>query len=280
MRIRIGASSLWTKVLAVLLVSLVSACGKPSVAPAASPAESKPAASASAPAASAAAPAPAVAANTPPAVFDENFLKNEPKHYSQFREEVVIRYYFKDKRNGFFLDVGCAEWQLESSTYYLESVLGWKGIGIDARKELAKDYAEHRPGTRFFNFLVTDHSGTEDPFYLTGRLSSGNKDHLEQFGVKDAKPEEVEVPSITLNDLLAHEKVPHIDFINMDIEGFEPAALAGFDIDRYQPTLVDIEAAPKTRDAIMKYFTDHGYRRMDEFDKVDNVNWYFEKKKP
>jgi hypothetical protein len=89
----------------------------------------------------------------------------------------------------------------------------------------------------------------------------------------------VEVPSITLDDLLAREKVDHIDFMNMDIEGFEPPALAGFDIDRYQPVLVCIESAPKTRAPILEYFARHGYRRMDEYLPYDSVNWYFEKKR-
>lgn len=211
-------------------------------------------------------------------VFDQAFLAKEPKKYSQFREEVMIRYYFKDKRDGFFLDVGSAEWKDNSNTYYLENELGWKGIAIDARGELAADYATNRPGTKFFSYLVTDRSGTTEKLFQAGGLSSGSKENIQQFnGLKDFQPLVAEVQSITLNDLLAREKVEHIDFMSMDIEGFEPPALAGFDIDRYSPTLVCIEAAPRTREAIRKYFADHHYHRMDEFDPYDTTNWYFEK---
>jgi hypothetical protein len=67
----------------------------------------------------------------------------------------------------------------------------------------------------------------------------------------------------------------HIDFLSMDIEGAEPRALAGFGIQKYKPRLVCIESSPDVRDAIMQYFTTHGYERIDEYLPYDSVNWYF-----
>ena len=64
-------------------------------------------------------------------------------------------------------------------------------------------------------------------------------------------------------------------FIAIYIEGREPAALAGFDLDRFQPTLVCLAASPTIRSAIAAYFERHGYERIDEYLKVDAVNWYY-----
>lgn len=148
----VRGSSRAATLLALLLTAAGASCTRPPEAPPASKAE-----------------APAAAAAT---VFDENFLRNEPKKYSQFREEVVIRYHFKDRKGGFFLDVGAAEPIMESTTHYLANELGWKGIAVDARPELAAEYAKHRPGTQFFSFLVTDHTADKAKFYLAGRLTS------------------------------------------------------------------------------------------------------------
>ena len=220
---------------------------------------------------------------TPRATFDDAFLANEPVRYSQFREEVIVRHFFEDRREGFFLDVGSEEWRDNSTSYYLEAQLGWSGIAIDARVELAPGYLKNRRKTRFFSYLVTDHSGTKDKFYSAGGLSSVHKerfDDLEVFGVpKDFEPSEIEVESITLNDLLAREKVDKIDFLSMDIEEHEPIALAGFDIKRYAPDLVCVEASPSTRERLAAYFSANGYARIEKYLTYDTVNWYFVPKK-
>ena len=61
----------------------------------------------------------------------------------------------------------------------------------------------------------------------------------------------------------------------MDIEQAEPAALAGFDIERYRPELVCIEAGESVREAIAAYFDAHGYERIDAYLSYDPVNWYY-----
>ena len=54
---------------------------------------------------------------------------------------------------------------MSNNTYYLEKHLGWKGIAIDALQEHSQAWEKERPGSKFFNFLVTDHSGTDDTFF-------------------------------------------------------------------------------------------------------------------
>jgi FkbM family methyltransferase len=209
-----------------------------------------------------------------------DILTNGKKLYSQYNEELIIRHFFDDKRGGTFLDVGCWDWKEGSTTLYLEDHLGWSGIAIDAQEVLRKGYEEHRPHTKFFSYAVGDTSGQKVKFYLAGQLSSTHDDHLKLFeGAKDFKPKEVEVETITLNDLLAREGVSHFDFMSMDIEEAEPAALAGFDIDKYKPALVGIEAAKPVREAITKYFTEHNYERIDEYLKYDDVNWWYRPKR-
>ena len=78
-----------------------------------------------------------------------------------------------------------------------------------------------------------------------------------------------------LDDLLERNGVDKIDFLSMDIEGFQLTALKGFDIQRYRPELVCIEAYHPDRPEIKAWFEERGYRRIDRYLKHDWVNWYF-----
>ena len=83
------------------------------------------------------------------------------------------------------------------------------------------------------------------------------------------------VPTITLNDLLGTEKVQHIDFVSMDIETWEPKALSGFDIERFKPQLVCIEAHEQVRQQILDYFARHRYVIVGKYLRADPQNLYF-----
>lgn len=211
---------------------------------------------------------------------DENILETGTKLYSQGNEELVIRDFFQDRRAGVFVDVGCSHYERNSTTYYLERHLGWSGIAIDAIPDYAADYAVHRPRTRFENYIVTNKSETIETFHRAVRedqrgLSSiyGN---LEWKGVP-VKSEEIQVPTITLNELLDAHGIEKIDFLSIDIERSAPLALAGFDIKRFRPELICIEAGRDFdyRAKLKRYFARHGYQRIDEYLPSDPVNWYF-----
>lgn len=202
-------------------------------------------------------------------------LATGTKLYSQHDEELLIRHFFKDEPAGTFLDVGCWDWREGSTTLYLEERLGWSGLAVDAQAHLRDGYERHRPRTRFFNYIVTDHSHGLGQLYVADQISSINADHVDQFGAQWYQLEPLQVPTITLDDLLTQNGIEHLDLLSMDIEGAEPKALAGFDIARFRPRLVVIESSPRVQDPIRRYFAEHGYERIDEYLAHDTVNWYF-----
>jgi len=210
---------------------------------------------------------------------EESIPDRSKKLFSQGDEEIVIRDFFDDRKGGFFLDVGSYHWKDLSNTYFLEKYLGWSGIAIDAQAAFAEGYKQNRPKTKFFSYAVTDKSGETLKLYLAFGVSSLDPDWHKKFSKgKEQNLKAVDVPTITLNDLLEQNHVTKIDFLSMDIEGAEPAALAGFDIEKYKPDLVCIEAGPDNRPILTAYFDQHGYERIDE--KRDTTNWYFKPKSP
>ena len=93
--------------------------------------------------------------------------------------------------------------------------------------------------------------------------------------LENSEMRKVEVTTITLNDLLDRSGIERIDFMSMDIELGEPAALAGFDIERFRPELVCIESSLAIQNQIETYFREHGYERIEEYIEYDPINWYF-----
>jgi FkbM family methyltransferase len=206
----------------------------------------------------------------------------EERLYSNFDEELIIRDFFQDRRDGFYLDVGCARPVEGSNTYYLEKHLGWTGIGVDALEDYAAAWKEIRPNSRFLRHLVSNRSEESQTFFKSWGLgiSSTNREWAtgKAFGEK-FPTEAIETTTITLDDLLDREGVTKIDLMSMDIEGHESRALAGFDIERFHPELVVIEVQitkPKIR-SIANYFERHGYERIEKYRAFDTVNDYYQR---
>jgi len=216
------------------------------------------------------------------ASFDEIVRAYGPSQYSQGHEETLVRAFFRDRRNGYFLDVGASHFQKDSTTYYLEQKLGWRGIAVDALEEFREDYERHRKATRFFAFFVTDDAGAPVDFFRYAhdtRISSGSLDQLSSLPrVKDRYIEKIQVPSVTLDHLLRAQKVEKVDFVSMDIEGAEPEALEGFDIERYRPDLLCVEIQTSGRERVLRYFDSHGYEVIRPYLDVDAVNVYFRRR--
>jgi FkbM family methyltransferase len=201
--------------------------------------------------------------------------KYGPSRNSEHAEEWLVRDFFGDQRGGTFVDVGSFHYRTFNNTYYLDQTLGWSGLAIDAQEEFAADYAKHRPRTKFFSFFVSDRSDTMESLFvpvLNKLVASSNKSFSDRY---DPSGRERKVQTITLTDLLDRNGLKTIDFMSMDIELAEPKALAGFDIERFKPRLVVVEAHSDIRQQLLDYFASHKYRVVGRYLRADPFNLWF-----
>jgi FkbM family methyltransferase len=212
-----------------------------------------------------------------PAHPESQALKEKygPHRNSYSEEEWCIRDFFNDRRDGYFVDVGANDYKVTSNTYYLDTALNWRGLAIEPQRQFEADYIKFRPRTKFLSFFVSDASNQLAKMYVLKQnslIASGSRGFTEREG---EKAKEIEVPTITLNDLLDAEGVKNIDFMSIDIEMWEPKALAGFDVERFRPQLVCIEAHPQVRQQIIDYFARHHYVVVGKYLRADVNNLYF-----
>ena len=207
-------------------------------------------------------PVPAVAAATP-AIADKSaaaiqcpargVFGDGPTYYSQFYEDYVLGYVFKDQKSGFYVDVGANDPDLSSVTKYFYRA-GWRGINIEPIPELVEKLNKSRPEDTNKGVAISDRPG-ELTFYKGGGGASG----LSTLSAKLAAAHRasgfefttIKIPVTTLNAVLdEHAKNrPEITFLNVDVEGFEEQVFSGIDFKRYRPHVIMAEStAPLTED--------------------------------
>ena len=206
--------------------------------------------------------------------LSESLADVEPR-WSQGFEELIVRDFFGDREQGFYVDVGCNLPRKNSTTYDLEQRLGWTGVGIDVIARYGESWKRVRPRSTFVHAAVSSADGEKLQLHIAGAYATLEKQLIEDLGMaKLART--IEVETSTLDTLLGKQGVEKIDFLSMDIEGAGLAALKGFDIQRFQPALCCIE--PSDREAVVEYFESKGYELIEKYLKADKINLYFSPK--
>lgn len=171
------------------------------------------------------------------------------------------------KHGGTFVEVGAFNGVDISNTYMLEKSFGWTGLLAEPNPQHHANIRAHR-AAELSTSCVHATTGQRMAFWVTqssGHSALAEVATLDQHAEKRQRDhQEIEVETISLNDLLAQVRMPAtIDFISMDTEGNEPAILSTFDFARWDVRLWCVEhnhhaAAEAEIDRIM---LGNGYHR-------------------
>jgi FkbM family methyltransferase len=168
------------------------------------------------------------------------------------------------ERGGFFVEAGAFDGFLQSNTYYFERIKGWTGLLVEPVPEFCEACRRERPGSRVFNCALVPPDHEEKTVSITvgslmslvrGAQGSAEADRAHaQAGTRGGREPtyDIEVPGRTLSALIDEAAAPAIDLLVLDVEGYEPEALAGLDLDRHAPRflLVEMLEPERTRSGI------------------------------
>ena len=160
-----------------------------------------------------------------------NSKKNE--HLGEFGEDIFIRRFFKDKKKGFYVDIGCYHPVKGSLTYYLFKE-GWNGLNVDLSKVSIDLFKISRPDDKNISAAITDFDG-ETEYYERGKINQQNSLTFDDNNKK------IKIKGYKLNTLLSELKILNIDYLNIDVEGNEFKVLSSFDFKKFKPKLISIE---------------------------------------
>jgi FkbM family methyltransferase len=153
---------------------------------------------------------------------------------------------YLDFDGGVFVEAGANDGFRQSNTYYLERFRGWSGLLVEPIPSLFRQCAGERPGAVVRNCALVS-GEAETPSVVVRYADLGST----AVGVEDYPFDEVnfgwdttydvEVPARTLSSLLEEVGIGEVDFLSLDVEGFEVEALEGLDLSRHAPAYVLVE---------------------------------------
>jgi FkbM family methyltransferase len=172
-------------------------------------------------------------------------------HFGQWAEDVLIRKLFdKSKKNGVYLDIGSYHPFAHSNTAYFW-MKGWRGFNVDANPHTIKIFNKYRPSdTNIWTAIVpaADYdNGTRQVSlmlpakadYSSGVAATGTVN--DSVGNERGFSETLKVPAMSVASLLKNENIKNIDYLNVDIEGYDEIILSEIDFSMVAPTVVTVE---------------------------------------
>ena len=180
------------------------------------------------------------------------------------------------KAGGAFVDIGAYDGVTGSNTLFFERVRGWSGLLVEPVTVLA-DSARRARIAPCMALAVGARSGSTDFLQIergytqmSGFLETYAADLLARVRSHPAHRERIiQVPVLTLAEILDQFGAAHIDYLSMDVEGAEPAILSGFDFQAFDIDCWSIENNNKGAD-IRTIMQRNGYTQVEKLG-VDEI---------
>lgn len=168
--------------------------------------------------------------------------------YSRSGEDCVLKEYFSNTINGFYVDIGCYHPFVSNNTaIFYQS--GWNGINVDANKRAIEMFDKVRsrdinvhcgidlePGVKkYFRFK-------EKGFDQMNTIS----EEFKHFAVAEFNltvESEIEIKTMTLEELFEQNlpKNKEISFMSVDVEGKDLEVLKSNNWNKYRPLMIVVE---------------------------------------
>ncbi len=184
-------------------------------------------------------------------------------YYSSYGEDVILDHVFEKQASGFYVDIGAFHPVIFSNTKKLYD-RGWRGINVDANCDTITLFNQYRPDDINLNYAISDQEGEADyySFLEIDEAGGGSGNSLspqikEAYERQGLKPTVRRVETKPIQFILAkYASNRAIDFMNIDVEGFDLKALQSNDWELFRPKIIAVE--------IWMENIDYDYLRDDE----------------
>jgi len=173
---------------------------------------------------------------------------------------------FKNKENGFFIELGAFDGLVQSNTAFFEKYKNWTGILVEPSREKYSLCLTNRPKSKCFNTACSYDSNIKVIFNHENGMCS-----------KVSDEGEYECVTRTLESILDECNVHcNIDFLSLDVEGYELEVLHGLNLNKYRPNYMLIELWDYNEYDVKTFLYNNQYKCLGNFsnyNKIANPNW-------
>jgi FkbM family methyltransferase len=166
-------------------------------------------------------------------------------NYSQFNQDLDVLSFYKNKKDGYFIEIGASDGIRFSNTCLLERKYNWKGICVEPVPEKYKLLLRNRPNSICYNNPIYDKTGENVEFAISrnGTMFSGIDKHLNAYKERvDKNKVIIKLKTLSFNDMLEKSNAPlFIDYLSIDTEGSEFNILKAIDFEKYTIGVIDVE---------------------------------------
>lgn len=198
-------------------------------------------------------------------------------------DKVLYENYFKEKRNGFFIECGAYNGRGLSCCKFFEEFRGWHGINVEPAKNHFSALVKNRPNSININVGLSDKNETlkfRNTVCMKGKGKGAgngsfqhNEAHLKELKGYGVTFDEYDVPTITYSKMIKDNNVNHVDLMCLDVEGFEFRVLDGMNDASVTPSVICIEYSYLGLQNVIEKLREREYI----FDFISYNNAYFHK---
>ena len=210
---------------------------------------------------------------------ERKFFWNE-RFFSQAGQDKIIKnHFFRDKKQGFFVEIGAYDGILGSNCYYFEKFLNWTGVAFEPSriqfeklkrnrkcKLVNKPLSEKKKEVDFFEVEegLTMMSGIYDDNFLSEKLIKNDP---------NSKFKTTKLLSTTFEENISNET--EIDYVSIDIEGGELNVLKSIDFNKYSIKVISVENNLTDKNYLKLFFNEKNFQF---FERIGHDEIFFNNK--
>lgn len=199
-------------------------------------------------------------------------------YYSQGKIDEFIRTnFFPDfDYKGIMVEVGAGPTLYASmSKHFREN--GWRCICVEPNPKFCEQHKNE--GNEIYEYACSYEDGVSD--FIRVSTPTWHKQENDECSISSISPvlnydtkhaQTIQVKTIKLDTLLENLNIDKVDYVSVDVEGWELNVLKGFDIKKYSPKIIVVEDLGENVE-LEKYIESMGYQffKKIEYNKIYQI---------